>query len=229
MSSTASAGDDRDTETDEVLESAKPLVIGIQATLGKMCEVVLHDFREKDHSIVAIAGDVTHRGIGSPMSEIGLALSRAGDEAEDRLNYLTRLSDGRIMKSSTMLLRTPAGRVVGALCINLDVTQIRMLTSLMSDMSGEGPQPESEPVPITFASNVDAVIESVLVDIESQLGRPLTHLSTEDWLRVFRLLDGRGIFQIRRAVPLLSRRLGLSRATVYNYVNRLRDAENSGS
>lgn len=214
-----------DAEADEVLDGARSLVVGIQATMGRMCEVVLHDFRMKDHSIVAIAGDVTHRGVGSPMSEIGLALSRAGDQAEDRLNYLTRLADGRIMKSSTMLLRTPRGRVVGALCINLDVTQMRVLTNLMADMSGAPPETTPEPVPITFASNVEGVLEAVLADVETQLGRPLTHLGPTDWLRVFRLLDDRGVFQIRRAVPLLSERLGMSRATVYNYLNRLREEE----
>ena len=40
-------------------------------------------------------------------------------------------------------------------------------------------------------------------------------------VELIRRLDEKGIFQITKAVPLLAELLGLSRATVYNY---LRDA-----
>jgi predicted transcriptional regulator YheO len=210
-----------DREADALLRSVEPLVAGIQATFGRMCEVVLHDFRQEDHSVVALAGDVTHRQIGSPMSEIGLSLVRLRDSAEDKLNYVTRLPDGRVMKSTTMLLRTGKGHVIGALCINLDVTELRMMNIMMSELTGESDDAQ-EPTTTVFGSDIEVVIDAVLADIEAQLGRPLTHLPPAEWMAVFRTIDERGIFQIRRAVPLIAARLGLSRASVYNYISRLR-------
>ncbi|MFJ9565404.1 transcriptional regulator [Streptomyces fuscichromogenes] len=216
-----------DSEADRVLATARQLVPGIQATFGRICEVVLHDFRRGDHSVVAIAGDVTHREVGSPMSAIGLSLLRQGETAEDKLNYVTRLPDGRVMKSTTMLLRLADGTVTGALCINLDVTQLRMSSMLLNEVIG-GNGEAAEPQPVTFGSDAETVIESVLAEVEGQLGKPLTHLATAEWLSVFKTLDERGVFQLRRAVPMLAGRLGISRASVYNYIGRLRDETPAG-
>ncbi|MEV7385548.1 MULTISPECIES: PAS domain-containing protein [unclassified Streptomyces] len=221
---------ENDAEADRVLATALPLVTGIQATFGRICEVVLHDFRRGDHSVVAIAGDVTHRKVGSPMSAIGLSLLRQGEAAEDRLNYVTRLPDGRVMKSSTMLLRLADGTVTGALCVNLDVTQLRMSSMLLSEVIGDGGETTaSEPQPVAFGSDAETVIESVLAEVEAQLGKPLAHLATAEWLSVFKTLDERGVFQLRRAVPMLAGRLGMSRASVYNHIGRLRDETPSDS
>jgi len=47
---------------DNFLESLKPVVDGIATMFGKNCEVVLHDLRNLERSIVAIAnGHVTGR------------------------------------------------------------------------------------------------------------------------------------------------------------------------
>src|SRR3954449_8004919 len=82
-----------------------PVLRGIVETFGRNCEAVLHDFRDPEHSIVAIAGDVTHRHVGGSVTRIGLALIAKGDDAEDEINYITRTPSGRIVKSSTILLR----------------------------------------------------------------------------------------------------------------------------
>jgi predicted transcriptional regulator YheO len=210
-------------EADLVFSIAHSLAAGVQATLGRMSEVVVHDFRLGEHSVVSIAGDVTHRQVGSAMSEIGLTLLRSGDAAEDQLNYVTRLSDGRVMKSSTMLLRTSTGHVVGAFCVNLDVTQLRVFGGLLADLTGENDQ--AEPVSITFGNDMEAVIDGILDGIERRLGKPLTQLAPDEWFFVFKELDERGVFQIRNAVALLSARLGVSRATVYNYKARLQEGQ----
>src|SRR4051794_22648678 len=81
-----------------------PVLRGIVETFGRHCEAVLHDFRDPEHSIVAIAGDVTHRHVGGSVTQIGLSLIAQGNAAEDAINYITRTASGRIVKSSTILL-----------------------------------------------------------------------------------------------------------------------------
>lgn len=196
------------------------VVGGIRETFGRKCEVVLHDYRMPEHSVVAVAGDVTGRQIGSAMSEIGLKLLRMGDDAKDMLNYVTRLPDGRTIKSSTILLRDSSEHVFGALCINLDVTEMRVLTRLIAEVSGDLDQVGTTST--TFSNDIGAVIDSVLAEVEANLGHGLTRLTVDERIEVFRLLDQRGLFQVRRSVPIVAERLGLSRATVYNYIARLR-------
>ena len=48
------------------LQAALQLVEGIFQMLGSRYEVILHDLSHVESSIVALAGDVTHRKIGGP-------------------------------------------------------------------------------------------------------------------------------------------------------------------
>jgi len=64
---------------------------------------------------------------------------------------------------------------------------------------------------------LDRRIESV----ENELGGPLPSLSREDKQRAVRLLDERGAFTLRRAVEDLADAMGVSRITVYNYLNAI--------
>ena len=98
-------------------------IIGpLTRSLGANYEIVLHDYRIPDRSVVAVAGKVTERRIGSAMSEIGLSVMAEGNEARDRLNYLAKAPNGRIINSSTIVLRDEKQKVFRALCINMDVT-----------------------------------------------------------------------------------------------------------
>jgi predicted transcriptional regulator YheO len=213
-------------ETDHLFTAMKAVAAGIQLTFGPSCEVVLHDYRQPEHSAVAVVGKVTGRTVGSPMSEIGLGLRRRGDSAEDKLNYMIRLPGGRIVKSSTILLRTAAGHVVGALCINVDVTDVRRFAKLLTDFVADGEQADA---PITtFGNDITQVIDAALDKVEVSLGHPLHRLNSAERLTVFRSLDEMGLFQLRRGVPLIAKRLGLSRASAYSYLARIRE-ENQDS
>ncbi|MFD9026830.1 PAS domain-containing protein, partial [Streptomyces parvulus] len=45
-----------DAERDAVLAALRPVVDGIAATFGPVCEAVLHDYRDPERSVVAVAG-----------------------------------------------------------------------------------------------------------------------------------------------------------------------------
>lgn len=142
-------------EVDAYLDMIRPLVRGIAATFGRTCEVVLHDFRHPEHSIVEIVGDVTHRHIGGSMSQIGLGALAQGDAAQDQLNYLIRTPDGSVIKSSTIVLRDHHGHVFGALCINLDVTKLRLLAHTIGEFAGVSVE---QPTLVTFGDDISQVI-----------------------------------------------------------------------
>ncbi len=61
-----------------------------------------------------------------------------------------------------------------------------------------------------------------LIDaVEAELGGRLPRLSREDKQRAVRLLDERGAFILRRAVEDVADAMGVSRITVYNYLNAI--------
>lgn len=61
-----------------------------------------------------------------------------------------------------------------------------------------------------------------LIDaVEREFGAALPSLSREDKQRAIRLLDERGAFTLRRAVEDVADAMGVSRITVYNYLNAL--------
>ena len=89
-------------EVDAHLDLLKTLCHGIARALGPHAEVVVHDFRRPEDSIVAIAGTVTSRSVGGSMSRLGLKLAADGDAAQDQYNYTTRTENGRVLRSSSL-------------------------------------------------------------------------------------------------------------------------------
>ena len=91
---------------------------------------------------------------------------------------------------------------------------------------------EQEPsdVPIIWDDEVIAVVrmpplhgalDRLIDTVETELGGPLPSLPREDKQRAVRLLDERGAFILRRAVEDVADAMGVSRITVYNYLNAI--------
>ncbi|MEU3103766.1 helix-turn-helix transcriptional regulator [Streptomyces griseoflavus] len=214
-------GQAREAERDAILAATVPVADGIAATFGPLCEVVLHDYRRPEGSVVAVAGSVTGRTVGGAMSEIGLRVLARGDEAADELNYLTRTGDGTLVKSSTMVLRDSTGAVFGALCVNVDVTAVGQAHALLGSLAGLGAAPE-EPPTTTFGDDIDSVVGAIVDAHRPRRNGGWAQLGREERLRLFRDLDARGVFAVRRAVEQVAGRLGISRASAYSYLSQSR-------
>ncbi len=67
-------------------------------------------------------------------------------------------------------------------------------------------------------------LANLIAQIEAELGGALADLSRVDKQRAVRLLDERGAFAIRNAVDEVADAMGVSRVTVYNYLNTTRSS-----
>lgn len=65
-----------------------------------------------------------------------------------------------------------------------------------------------------------SVLDGMVRQVESELGARLSELDRPAKQRAVRLLDERGAFQVRRGVAEVAELLGVTRFTVYNYLNR---------
>jgi hypothetical protein len=64
-------------------------------------------------------------------------------------------------------------------------------------------------------------LNRLISQVERELGASLTELSRSDKQIAVRMLDQRGAFTLRRSVEDVADAMGVSRITVYNYLNAL--------
>ena len=64
-------------------------------------------------------------------------------------------------------------------------------------------------------------LDRLIEGVEREFGSRLPLLSREEKQQAIRLLDERGAFTLRRAVEDVADAMGVSRITVYNYLNAL--------
>ncbi len=64
-------------------------------------------------------------------------------------------------------------------------------------------------------------LDRLIEGVEREMGGRLAELSREDKQVAIRLLDERGAFILRRAVEDVADVMGVSRITVYNYLNAI--------
>ncbi|HMN30519.1 MAG TPA: helix-turn-helix domain-containing protein, partial [Caldilineaceae bacterium] len=131
----------------------------------------------------------------------------------------------RQMKSCTVFLHDPNGQAFGAFCINVDVTAFAQMQQFLGVfLSGEA-QPE---ISETFSDDIEETIQSLVAETLYELGQNLPLVGREEKIALIGRLADKGVFRVKKAVPILADQLGLSRATVYNYWREAR-GERAGS
>ena len=80
------------------------------------------------------------------------------------------------------------------------------------------------------ATDLTDGLARLIASVEDELGDVLAGLPRAEKQHAVRLLEERGAFEMRRSAETVAEALGLSRFTVYNYLNRIRDqaAESDG-
>lgn len=191
---------------------------GVARAFGSNCEVILHSLDDLRHSVVKIVnGHVTGRHIGSPMTDYGLKLLNEADSLVDDVVgvYNTKSDDGRLLKSVSILLRNSEGKIIGIMCINIDLS-VPLLDfikefSTIADVSYEK---AIEHFPSTLDDLVNETLESLRNDADIQA--KLSH--SEKNKAIVMELYRRGMFRVAGAVDLVAKKMGISRYTVYNYI-----------
>ena len=70
-------------------------------------------------------------------------------------------------------------------------------------------------------------LERLVAITERELGASLADLDRVGKQRAVRMLEERGAFQLRRSIEEVADMMGVSRITIYNYLNTVRDQEAS--
>lgn len=221
------------------------LVEPLGRSLPASTEVVLHDLSKLPNSIVAIHGTVTGRQVGDPATD--LLLKKLMELSDDHaVGYETRLPNGGRIRSSTMIIRDVSGQPVAALCINSDLSVWESLQDIVTSML-DGTRVAAEhvgpvaarPVPVSpvdveydnepevFVTDVEQLAAHLMRRAVSKVDVPVELMQKRHKVEVVRDLKGRGMFHLRDAVDMVATALGVTRFTIYNYLNEIADEDDT--
>ena len=209
---------------DSKLQLLTQIAQGVAVHFGSQCEVVIHDLRGEsmESSIVFIEnGQVSNRKIGDGPSEIVLeTLKKDPDLLKDRLSYLTRTEDGRILKSSTMYIRGNNNAVDYILGLNYDITGLLTIENAVKSLisTGETAGDHSrEPKKITH--NVNDLLDTLIEQSVALVGKPVALMSKDDKVLAIQYLNDAGAFLITKSGDKVSSYFGISKFTLYSYMD----------
>lgn len=200
------------------LDFLKRLAKGISSQFGSDCEIVIHDITGNEHTIIAIEnGHVTKRELGGGPSHIVLeALAKPKDKLEDQLDYLTKTSDGRLIKSSSIFIRDEKGDVTGVFCINYDITKLSMAEkTIQAILQTEPHSKEPEKIP----QNVNELLDELIEGAVKHVGKPVAMMKKADKVKAIRYLKDTGAFQILKSGDKVCKLFKISKFTLYNYID----------
>lgn len=146
------------------------------------------------------------------MTDIDSSVSKA---------YFSRAKSGALIKSVTIAIRNPKRRVIGLLCINmnLDMSFSEIVKTFVPEKSHEVASN------VNFASCVDDLIvqalEFTIKEVNADRNVPNNMKNRQVVLNLYE----KGIFDIKDVINQLVDRLNISNHTVYLYIRQFKSGE----
>ncbi|MBS0515277.1 MAG: PAS domain-containing protein [Proteobacteria bacterium] len=228
-------------EQEHVFALLSPVVEAISSVVGNNVEVVLHNLLNPEHSIVKIVnGHVSGRRVGDSILE-GPRDDRAfvsllhdqpgsGGYAPHSLvtDYQAFAHDGRMLRSSTVIFRDNKGVAFASLCINCDMAVIVSAHALLEGMIQ--PRHTAEPdAEDTHDLGIDELMAQIVTESTRKFGAPVAAMSKDQKMRAVETMMQRGLFIVKGGVECAAKVLGVTRFTVYNYLDELKESSSGPS
>jgi predicted transcriptional regulator YheO len=221
---------DADDEGERMLQILATVLEGLGGVVSPNTELILHDMRDPSRSTVALVnGHVTGRQIGdpiiaAPVDDKGFELllekrSSPKGMVTSICHYRSRTKDGRELLSTTVLLRNRKGLPFASVCANADLTDYQILHAALGRLIA--PSTAAKDTKEGSRPNLDEMIEEIVAEAIQRAGIPVALMDKAEKLKVVSELTRRGVFMIKGAVERVAQALGVTRFTVYNYLEAL--------
>ncbi|MDH2712394.1 PAS domain-containing protein [Klebsiella quasipneumoniae] len=195
-----------------ILEQVTHIASALGSTFAPFAEVVVHDLRSPQNAILGIFNNLSGRQVGDPVTELGLARIENDSYPQVVANYANQFADGRRVKSTSIGIKDSEGHYFAALCLNVDMTVFRGISSMIEQFSAisEGEGKES-----LDPNNADALRDRIDRFATSLATTPRA-LRTVQRRDLVQKLKEEGFLGLKRSMDIVAQHLGVSRATVYN-------------
>lgn len=185
---------------------------GISLLFYPHIEVVIHDL--KAGKIAAIFNNMSRREVGD---------ESLIDDIEDISNipdifpvYCKTNWDGRMIKSISITIRNGHGKPTHLLCMNLDISKWEEMHHFILSMIQ--PSNQAEKPELLFKNDWREKINVYVTEYLKKEGFILKNLTKEKKRELIHLLYQEGAFEAKNAAAYIADVLGISRATIYNYL-----------
>lgn len=192
---------------------------GIAVMFGEQCETIVHEMDgQKVKNLAIYNGHVSGRTTGSTLSIYGRDTMMDEEDPKvnldlDYVNQMVITSSGRTMKSSTFHFRGEDYHF--ALGINYDISVMSQMSRIMDGLL------RTDATLQTSLFGTGNSMEEVFASCSEMVKRPFSQMQKADRLTLVSILKEKGFFQMQRSVPYAAERLGVTKYTIYNYLNEL--------
>ena len=113
----------------------------------------------------------------------------------------------------------PLPRSSRSLRVEVDVDAVEAAERVVAALA---PKMSQDDLPLGSFTHVDRAIGELIQMAEAQIHLPISQMSRAQKQQVVRFLDERGAFNLKKSVETVADALGVSRFTVYNYLDSTR-------
>lgn len=207
-----------------------PFVNFLAEILGRNSEIVLHNLKDLDKSVIAIRNNhITKRQVGDPATDYVLRMVQQGlDTKKDfTLNYRDIANrNNQKIKSASLYLRKD-NEIVGMICVNTDETlfsEIEKSVDALELLLGtyQNNREKNNVSRETVSRSVEEMAENIVMEFSIQKGISINQFKQDDKYEVIEILYDNGFFLLKGAVPEASSLLKISEPTVYRYLQNIK-------
>lgn len=192
--------------------------------LGPNCEIVLHDnTKPYENSIVDIRnGHVTGRKVGDCGGNWGLEVLSKVTMETHIYNKIVHMRNGKIIRGSSMFFQNDEDVNIGAICINMDITDSLKCEEYLKQFNMYStPSPSSNEL---FTSDVNQLMDNLLLQCEKMFDKQIHRLNKDEKMEIIKFLDNKGAFLITKSGDRVCEFLNISKFTLYNYLEMVRQS-----
>jgi predicted transcriptional regulator YheO len=222
-------------ERQTLMRALKPVVKMLGTIVGPNIEVVLHDLMAPEHSIVAIEnGHISNRVVGNSIIsgpkgdkafvETKKQLTERGEATHSIIeNYTTETVGGLRLRSSTVVFRDANGDPFVSLCLNADMTMYQAAHHWLGQFLA--PMVASVQAVATPRPEMDTLMAEIIEGAVQRFGKPVSLMNKSEKTQAVQAMLKRGLFIVKGGVERAASALGVTRFTIYNYLESIRQRD----
>lgn len=219
------------------VDQYKTLLSFLSITLGPDYEINLYNYDADGFTLIALAnGGMSGRNLGDSLGnmELNLLQQKAYQATSFQTNYTSIAPSGKALRSSSLLLQDEEGQPTGMICINFDSHRFEDFSKQVLElchpdsyilkettMRFDSLELKNETATTPTTDSLDALTSDIFSVALDNAIVPVEYLTQKERIEIVRMLQEKGVFLIKGAIPHVAEKLQCSTATIYRYLQQL--------
>jgi predicted transcriptional regulator YheO len=193
-----------------------PLVEGIVKLFYPYAEGAIHDLQQG--KVVALYNNISRRKVGDPsaVTELGIEVKDFPDVFDP---YYKTNWDGKRLKCTSVTIRDDAGKPVGLVCINFDLSAFEGMNLQLEKLLGLTNKSGLNPVE-QFSGNWQQQVSNFIDAYAQKHNVAVDAMSTSQKAMLVCEMYDHALFNYRDSAAYIAQQLRVSRTSIYNYLKK---------